>query len=239
MNFTKEEKNQIVSDSVLNNILSEIREGKLKPGDKLEGQRKLAKKYSVGMSSIREALSALSILNIVETIHGKGVFISDLKHGSLLYPLKIKLPISKKEVLDFYRIRKYLDLGAVEEIIVNASDKDIRKIEKVMKKMNSLISDVKKGKNIEAYVSADIELHHTIYRLTGNEVLISIVEFLNNNLIGNLGVFFGNIDSSVKSHKVHLKLVEMIKKRDIEKARYYSNIVVDSTITTLSKILKD
>ena len=70
--MTKKEKNQIVSESIINNILSDIKEGELRPGDKLEGQRKLAKKYNVGMSSIREALSALSILNIVKTKHGKG-----------------------------------------------------------------------------------------------------------------------------------------------------------------------
>ena len=237
--MTKKEKNQVVSESIINNILSDIKEGKLRPGDKLEGQRKLAKKYNVGMSSIREALSALSILNIVKTKHGKGVFVSNLSHGSLLYLLKIKIPISKKEVLDFYKIRKYLDVGAVEDVINNSSNKEIALIEKVIEKMNKLIKDVEKGKNIEKYVNADFELHHTIYKLTRNEVLITIVEFLNNNLIGNLGVYFSNIKASLKSHKTHQMVVEMIKKRDIEGAKHYSREVIDSTIETLKKILKD
>ena len=155
--MTRKEKNQIISESVISHILSDIKERRLNPGDKLEAQRKLAKKYDVGMSSIREALSALSILNIVETKHGKGVFVSNLSHGSLAYLLKVKLPICKKEVLDFYEVRKYLDVGAVEHIIKNSSDSEIARIEEVFKEMDSIIKDVKKGNNIEEYVNADIK----------------------------------------------------------------------------------
>ena len=58
----KKTKNNIVSDTIIEKILSDIEKGRLKPGEKLDGQRTLAKKYNVGMSSIREALSALSMI---------------------------------------------------------------------------------------------------------------------------------------------------------------------------------
>jgi len=235
----QEKRNQIISESIIEKILEDIKQGRIKPGDRLDSQRKLAKKYNVGMSSIREAISALSILNIVSARHGKGVFVSKTNHDAITYPLKIKPPISKKEVINFYKVRKYLDLGAVADIINHATDEQLELLDEVLDCLDSLLDKVKKGNSIKEYVDKDIELHHTIYRMTGNAVLISLVEFLNNNLVGNLGVYFSNIEETMKAHKIHQKIVESIKQRNLDEAKYYSALHIEKTIKALNKLLKD
>ena len=54
-----------------------IKEGKLKPGDKLPPEQMLAKNFGTSRPSVREALSALEILGITESRGGKGNFIKD------------------------------------------------------------------------------------------------------------------------------------------------------------------
>jgi len=49
-----------------------IKEGKLKPGDKLPSEHILAEKFGTSRPSVREALSALEILGITESRGGKG-----------------------------------------------------------------------------------------------------------------------------------------------------------------------
>ena len=49
--------------------------GDLKDGDKLPPERKLTEKFGVSRASIREAMSALEILGVVESRGSQGNFI--------------------------------------------------------------------------------------------------------------------------------------------------------------------
>ena len=54
-----------------------IKEGKLKRGDKLPSENVLAEEFGTSRPSVREALSALEILGMIESRGGRGNFISD------------------------------------------------------------------------------------------------------------------------------------------------------------------
>ena len=54
-----------------------IKEGRLKPGDKLPPEQVLTKEFGASRPSVREALSALEIIGITESRVGKGNFIKD------------------------------------------------------------------------------------------------------------------------------------------------------------------
>ena len=58
-----------ISDHIKQQILS----GKLKPGDKLPSDKELCELYSVGRSTIREALSVLKIMGLIESRQGEEV----------------------------------------------------------------------------------------------------------------------------------------------------------------------
>ena len=64
------------------NILEEIDQiilqDQLLAGDKLPSERELAERLSVGRSSVREALRALELLDLIETRRGEGTFIKEL-----------------------------------------------------------------------------------------------------------------------------------------------------------------
>ena len=60
----------------LQNIIADDR---LKTGDKLPSERELSERLKVGRSSVREALSALELLGLIETRRGEGTFLRDFK----------------------------------------------------------------------------------------------------------------------------------------------------------------
>ncbi|MDD5014421.1 MAG: GntR family transcriptional regulator [Atribacterota bacterium] len=64
-----------------------MKEGKLKPGDKLPPEQALAEKFGTSRPSVMEALSVLEILGITESRGSKGNFIKDTP-GSRLYEQK-------------------------------------------------------------------------------------------------------------------------------------------------------
>ena len=70
---------------IVEQIRELIKEGKLKPSDKLPTEQALTKKFGTSRPSVREALSALEILGMTERRAGKGNFIK----GSSLINHKI------------------------------------------------------------------------------------------------------------------------------------------------------
>ena len=87
-----------------------IKEGKLKPGDKLPSEHILAEKFGTSRPSVREALSALEILGITESRGGKGNFIKNNFHFPL-YKQKLRELEEEEspfEMLD-KKARRYTD----------------------------------------------------------------------------------------------------------------------------------
>ena len=73
---TAEKEKQIKApEMVANQIMRQIEEGKLKPGQKLPTQMELSKQFGVGMSSIREAVNVLEVMGYLKVSHGSGTYI--------------------------------------------------------------------------------------------------------------------------------------------------------------------
>jgi GntR family transcriptional repressor for pyruvate dehydrogenase complex len=63
---------------VAEQILSAIKQGLYEPNTKLPPERVLAEKMGVSRNSVREALSALQVLNIIESRAGDGTYVKKL-----------------------------------------------------------------------------------------------------------------------------------------------------------------
>ena len=66
-----------LSEQISNILIHDIRTGLLKPGTKLEGYRRLAKRFEVSWGTVIEALDYLEKKNYIERISGRGTFVSD------------------------------------------------------------------------------------------------------------------------------------------------------------------
>lgn len=78
-----------VSTSIVEQLATMIRTGDYAAGDRLPGERILAKQFQVSRASIREALRTLSTIGLLETRHGLGTFVkdpsSDVIQAALVY----------------------------------------------------------------------------------------------------------------------------------------------------------
>jgi len=68
---------------IVEQIRGLIKEGKLKPGDKLPPEHILAEKFGTSRPSVREALSTLEILGIIESRGEKDNFIKNSFNSAL------------------------------------------------------------------------------------------------------------------------------------------------------------
>jgi GntR family transcriptional repressor for pyruvate dehydrogenase complex len=68
-----------VVESIIEQLIERIKDGTLKPGAKLPSERQLIDMLHVSRSSVREALQALSAMDLTESRAGDGTFVKDLK----------------------------------------------------------------------------------------------------------------------------------------------------------------
>src|SRR5512146_521879 len=77
----------VLPKKIATRLLSLIKEKHLRPGDKLPPERELAVMMQVSRPSLREALRALSIINIIEIRQGDGTYVTSLEPELLIEPL--------------------------------------------------------------------------------------------------------------------------------------------------------
>src|SRR6476469_4925729 len=58
-------------------LVDEVRSGALAPGERLPGERELARRLGVGRSSVREAIASLQVDGVVVTRPGSGTYVAD------------------------------------------------------------------------------------------------------------------------------------------------------------------
>jgi DNA-binding FadR family transcriptional regulator len=64
-------------ERIADRIAADIRAGRLAPGERLPGERELARRLEVGRASVREAIAALALRGVLATRPGAGSFVAD------------------------------------------------------------------------------------------------------------------------------------------------------------------
>ncbi len=72
-----------VVESIVNQVVDQIGQGTIVPGERLPSERRLMELFSVGRSSVREALQGLAAMGLVESRPGLGTFVSKARAQAL------------------------------------------------------------------------------------------------------------------------------------------------------------
>jgi GntR family transcriptional regulator, transcriptional repressor for pyruvate dehydrogenase complex len=72
-----------VSDLIAERLTAAIRDGTLKPGDRLPTEAELAREFQVGRTSVREGLQKLRAHGLIETRKGLGAFVTERPNDPL------------------------------------------------------------------------------------------------------------------------------------------------------------
>jgi GntR family transcriptional regulator, transcriptional repressor for pyruvate dehydrogenase complex len=164
-----------VSQGVFDQLLAQIRNGSLRPGDRLPGEYELTRRLGVGRSSVREALRGLIMLGVVETKPGRGAIV--MSHAGIpVAPLRSQresvFELQKRAVLDLLEVRESLDGQAAELAVRRATPADLVSIEQAALEMEKRIRE-------EAiYYRANMEFHLAIARAAHNGVLTGSLQYL-------------------------------------------------------------
>ena len=217
-------------------LLASIIQGEIAVGEKLPTERILAQSLNVNRSTIREALSKLESLDLVEIRHGDGAYAKNyLESGNLeLIREMIKLDKPNREGI----IRALLEMRTIiaPEMAFTAAQN--RTEEHVGRLEEVLYSDT--GLSI---VEKDIRVHHIIALASGNILYLVLLNFSNKFMRDYGYLYFEDEENRERSLKFHEDMYHAIKAHDAAESReimrdvmqYSQNAVVRTLLGSVSK----
>ena len=196
----------------INKILNMIKEQKLKPNDKLPTVDELASAFSVGRSTIREALKVLSAQNIIVIKQGAGTFVSE-KEGISRDPLGLEYISDDINVIfDMVTLRLVFEPEMASMAAQFATRKDIQDIKYYCEEVEQLIEQG------EDYHKADAGFHIAIAKASGNGVIHKITQVIHSSIKKN--IFMTDNILCKDTVIFHRRITNCIENGDINGARY-------------------
>jgi GntR family transcriptional regulator, transcriptional repressor for pyruvate dehydrogenase complex len=163
-------------EMVADQLLEMIRDNTLKPGDKLDSVEKLAQKFKVGRSAIREALSALRAMGLIEIRQGEGTFVNSTNEADLALALSPSLLINQQELLEFLEVRKVIESATASITAVKRTPAQLQEIKLALDDMKDAIHKEGLGEQ------ADVRFHLAIAKATQNTLLVKLVNQITDTL---------------------------------------------------------
>lgn len=152
---------------VVDEILRSIREGRYHVGDQLPPERILAEQLGVGRAAIREALSALQVMHIIERRIGDGTYIqSDVDSAVGLEPTLHALR-ENKSLGEVWEARKSVEIILAKLAVEKADERDISSLQESLERIERAITQG----NYEDYADADRNFHLRFAKAAKNPFL--------------------------------------------------------------------
>ncbi|MBI4924052.1 MAG: FadR family transcriptional regulator [Devosia nanyangense] len=221
-----------ISEQVANRILSMIKSGNLKSGDRLPTEAQLGIAFGISRPPLREALKALTLMGVLESRQGGRYTVTDLSPSRLVAPFNVMLSIGDYDVHEHFEARAVVDLELVRLATLRATPEQRQRILKHAVDGRAFHHDP------VAFRLIDIEFHQSLNDAARNRLLSALAQGLY-----DVGLDARRVASAVpgvieKSVAQHIVVAEAVMAGDVEAAvegyRRHLEHVRDTTIQSMA-----
>jgi GntR family transcriptional regulator, transcriptional repressor for pyruvate dehydrogenase complex len=202
-----------VAHEAITTIKRMIVRGDLRAGQRLPAERELAAQLGVSRPSLREAIRALIALNILESRHGEGTFVSSLDPELLAEPIDFVLQIDDGGISALFEARHVLEAGIAGLAAERASDLELAELEDFAKRGRAKVGDA------EAFIEHDVEFHDRIRRAARSPVLASMLRSISTLSLETRRRTAQSQAVRSRALADHVSMAKTLKARDPEAAR--------------------
>lgn len=226
-------KKSSLNDQVIDLILSKIKDGELKPGEKLDSQDDFAAKLGVSRSTVREAFSKLASMGIIEIIHGQGTFVRR-EHDYSYSDNKLAtfFMLEKESVLDVLEVRRTIEQLTVRLAAEKSTLEEIVKLEKIYIRLEKLLQKP------DEYNHAEKDFHLELARIGKNPILLRLLSIILNSFHEELSSHVLASGLLQYSLSTILAIIECIKRNDADGAVANMTLHIDAVLEKTGKGLE-
>lgn len=210
-------KTKKIYEEITDHIINRVKQGELVSGDRLESVEKLAEAFDVSRSAVREALSGLRAMGLVEMRQGEGTFITSFDASSFSLPAVTALIMKRNDLKELAQVRRMLEIGTVGLAAENRTESDLDSLYEALKLMSNAKGERELGEQ------ADLAFHLAIAEATQNKMLMnlqkSVADITLESMRETRRVVLYTEDGVDRLYKEHEQIYDAIKNQDVEKAQ--------------------
>ncbi len=220
------------AERIVDQILAQVSDGKLKVGDKLPSEKVLAEQLRASRPSVREAIHTLKLLGLIIVRQGDGAYIKRIDDRALANYFLILNSIGQFTLSEVSEVRLLLEPVIVELASQRAEESDLIEIEKKLMETKSRIE----GK--ENPSPKNIGFHRVIANSCKNALLALILNSVLNVLVTNISKFSSDHKTNEDAYSLHSKIFKALRDKDVTKAVKYIKEDIELTHSNLQAMTK-
>ncbi len=198
-----------VPELVLDSLLKAIEDGKLQIGGELPSERELADALGISRNSLRECLSILNFMGIVENRGNRKILVKNADYFRKTRSL-LELSYSEDTFEDFMEFRRTNEREIARLACQRATEEDLERLR----------SSVERLETDETDYLADVEFHVDLAYASHNTIFAAMLDYVNCLILELRMRFFEREDYHGKTAEAHRRIYEAVKARDEELAAY-------------------
>lgn len=220
-----------LSDRVAEALEAEIRAGRLTAGDKLPTETDLAQQFSVSRTVVREAVSRLKSVGLVDSRQGSGVYVRELGIEPLSFDANYA--VSKEAVVQMVEVRRALEAEVAALAAQRRTEADLHRMRQAIGALDQAVAAGGDG------VPEDVAFHRTIADAAHNPFLLSTLQYLSQFVFGATRVTRANEarrrDFAREVRDEHARILSAIEAGDAARARRAAHSHMDNAIRRIDQ----
>jgi len=203
-----------VYELIAEQLLGQISDRRLQPGDALPPERELTRLYGAGRSSVREALRMLESRGLIEAV-GNGSFVVAAYGNPLNSSLRLLLSLDEGTLHDIFELRRLLECEAAGLAAARRTDEHLRE-------MAEAIDDMAAGLESttgDQFIDADLRFHLAVAAATGNRLVLHSMHAVRDVIRRALSSVFRIPQSPQRAVEEHRAIRAAIEAQDPARAR--------------------
>ena len=216
-----------IEDELMKYILQEP----VEPGQKIPNEFELAERFSVGRSTIREAVKGLVSRGILEVRRGSGTYVINT-NSIEVDPLGFgRIEDKYKLALDLFEVRLMIEPEIAALACRNASAEEIRLLKRLCDETEQLY------RSSRNHISKDIEFHTCIARCSKNRVVEILIPVINSAVTTFANLTHRSLmNETIESHRA---VTQAILERDAVGAKCAMVMHLTYNRQMIMKLLKE
>ena len=203
-------------EAVATALRDDIEAGRLAPGDQLQSEQELARRFDVSRPVIREAISQLKYDGLVTSHQGRGIFVADVTERQS-FRLDANAFDDRQKLSEIFELRMTLE---VEAAALAAQRRDQSHLDAMAQAIDDMIAANAERRD---GVAADASFHRTLVEATGNAHFRQFVTFLQARIYASIRAGRHDLMQDVARAQIdvdeHRAIYDAIRHRDPDAAR--------------------
>jgi DNA-binding FadR family transcriptional regulator len=169
-------------DKVENSLVEFLQQKKLKVGDSIPKELELSEILGVSRTVVREALTRLRLMGLIESKKKKGSVITSPDLFGIMSKSMNPHILDQETLREIFEIRLVLEIGMADFLFHNITKEDIIELKKIVAK-EPPVTD-----HHLFNIGHEIAFHGKLYEITGNEtlkkfqkMLLPVFDYVHNN----------------------------------------------------------